>query len=467
MATVWRARDEVLARPVAIKILHEHLAEDEEFLERFRREALAAARLTHPNIVAIYDSGHEVSADGIERHYIVMEYCGGGTLADVIARQGPLAPERVMAVGAAVCNALSYAHQIGVIHRDVKPANILLTGEGALKVGDFGIAKAAFRSKDITTTGSILGTVRYLSPEQARGLEPDHRSDLYALGVVLYELATGRPPFEAESAVATAMKHMNETPQTPRSLRAQIPRELDLTIMKSLNKDPAHRFESAADMAGTLMEAPASEVTTTFARPPDEGAPVAEGPSPTRAVLPVLLLVAAAVVAAIWLASVLSDRSPSRNNSPDTSNGGASGRLTIASAQDLDPYGDGEEHAEDVPLAYDGDTATAWETESYEDTLSLLGKRGLGLVFDLGESVQVAEVEVTGCTDCEIQILAGDSLEDTETAYEAVAESGSADDVQTFDVDDFTAQYWVVWITSLPGGGGGSATVSEVSFLGP
>jgi serine/threonine protein kinase len=168
MATVWRARDEVLARAVAVKVLHAHLARDEDFLTRFRREALAAARLSHPHIVAIYDTGREPGLDGTERPYIVMEHCAGGSLADALVRSGPMEPAKAAAVGATVCEALSYAHAAGVIHRDVKPANVLVSADGSLKVADFGIAKAAFAGGDLTTTGSILGTVTYLSPEIGR-----------------------------------------------------------------------------------------------------------------------------------------------------------------------------------------------------------------------------------------------------------------------------------------------------------
>jgi serine/threonine protein kinase len=218
MGSVYKARDEVLARPVAVKILHPHLSEDHGFLERFRREAVAAAGLSHPGIVAIYDTGTDTAEDGSERHYIVMEHCAGGTLTELSAREGALEPERAAAVVAAVCSSLDFAHRAGVVHRDVKPDNVLFADDGTLKVADFGIAKAAYASGDITTTGSILGTVTYISPEQAGGREPDARSDVYSAGVVLYELLTGRPPFQGETDVATALMHVNESPTPVRAL---------------------------------------------------------------------------------------------------------------------------------------------------------------------------------------------------------------------------------------------------------
>src|SRR5687768_1314699 len=253
MATVWQAKDDVLARPVAIKILHPHLSQDEGFLERFRREALAAARLTHPNIVSIYDTGTEEAPDGEpDLQYIVMEHCSRGTLEDLLRTEGALAPERVASAGISICEALSYAHRHGIVHRDVKPGNVLIANDGSLKVADFGIAKAAFGKKDITTTGSILGTVTYLSPEQGRGEEPDQRSDLYGLGVVLYELAVGRPPFAAETQIATAMMHVKDPPPSLRSIRAGVPRSLEAIVMKALAKDPEDRYASADDMARAL-----------------------------------------------------------------------------------------------------------------------------------------------------------------------------------------------------------------------
>ncbi|HZK52074.1 MAG TPA: protein kinase, partial [Actinomycetota bacterium] len=268
MAIVYKARDDVLARPVAVKVLHSHLADDEAFLERFRFEALAAARLAHPNIVSIYDTGAEQhDPDGEARHYIVMEYCGGGSLADHLIAEGALQPERAAVVGNSVCEALAYAHRSGVIHRDIKPANILVADSGGLKVADFGIAKAAFTEGDVTTTGSILGTVTYLSPEQLKGEEPDQRSDIYSLGVTLYELLAGRAPFEEETQMAIAMKHLREEPPPLRSVKAGIPRGLEGVMTKAMAKDPDERYQSAQEMRNALEGQSASTATAVLRRP--------------------------------------------------------------------------------------------------------------------------------------------------------------------------------------------------------
>ena len=471
MAAVWAARDDVLARPVAVKILHDHLAGDATFLERFRREALAAARLSHPNIVAIYDSGSEPD-DGRERHFIVMEHCGGGTLAGVMAAEGPLPPARVVSIGAVVCDALAYAHENGIVHRDIKPANVLITEDGAIKVADFGIAKAAEATGDVTTTGSILGTVSYLSPEQARGDEPDARSDLYSLGVMLYELLVGRPPFSGETHIATAMKHLREPPPPPRSIRAGIPRALDVALLKALEKEPDDRYQSAGEMRAALLEtkgATSPGATAVFERPiaRPAGADAAHGeqPSALRWVVPVLVLIAVAAGVAI-LISVLSGRddgSPRQSRPP----GGSAARVQVAGVTDFDPHGSGGEHPEEAPLAADGDPTTAWTTESYDDPLSVIGKSGVGLVFDLGSPTEVTRVEIKSPSPgYDLELRAGDEPGDDETAFELVQSVQGAGPDETVTASS-TNRYWLVWITSLPGGGGGTAAIGEVEFFGP
>ena len=482
MASVWRARDDVLARVVAVKILHPRLAEDASFLERFRREALAAARLAHPNIISVYDTGEE---DGEElKHFIVMEHCGGGTFEDIL-QQGPLEPDRAVAMGASICDALDFAHRAGVVHRDVKPANVLVSEHGSLKVTDFGIAKAAFASGDLTTTGSILGTMTYISPEQANGMEPDARSDLYALGVVMYRALVGRPPFKGDTEVATALKHLHEEPLPLRSVKAGIPRALDSAVRRALAKDPADRYQSATEMRDALNSAvggPRDGGTQIIQRPPTPVAgppPSSEEPasfvsSEAKRIVPIVLLVLMAI-ALVFLAMNLTEEEPTereraRNEQPaggGGGGGGGGGETLRASASDFDPYtGDGE-HPEEAPLAVDGDETTAWGTSTYQTAISDI-KPGVGLLFDLGEAKEVGEVEVQlGTPGASFELRASDSVGENETAFDLIQTVDEAEAVSSIDTQGAKHRYWLVWITALPGGGGGSASIAEVSFVDP
>jgi serine/threonine-protein kinase len=245
MADVYLAEDQELGRRVAIKILDGRHANDDQFIERFRREAKNAAALNHPNIVSIYDRG-----EAEDTYYIAMEYLDGRTLKELIVGHGQ-APMRVAVEYARqILSALRFAHRHGIVHRDIKPHNVLVDREGRVKVTDFGIARAG--TSQMTETGSIVGTAQYLSPEQARGGEVDQRSDLYSLGVVLYELLTGKTPFEGDTPVEIAMKHLSATPQTPSELRPDIPPELDMVILRALAKDPDERYQSADEMESDL-----------------------------------------------------------------------------------------------------------------------------------------------------------------------------------------------------------------------
>src|SRR5918998_2382428 len=237
MATVYLAEDEVLGRRVAIKILNERHAGDMQFVERFRREAKNAASLSHPNIVSIYDRGE---AEGT--YYIAMEHLDGRTLKELIVARAPATPRITIEYARQILAALRFAHRKGIVHRDIKPHNVLVDSEGRVKVTDFGIARAG--GTQMTEVGSIVGTAQYLSPEQARGAPVDQRSDIYSLGVVLYELLTGSVPFTGDAPVEIAMKHLSETPRPPSELREGIPRELDLVVMRALAKDPEERYAS-------------------------------------------------------------------------------------------------------------------------------------------------------------------------------------------------------------------------------
>ena len=250
MAEVYRARDDLLGREVAIKVLHDRYSRDRAFVERFRREAQSAANLNHPNIVALYDYG----ADG-DTYFIVMEFIEGRSLSDIIETEGPLLPERAADIASDVAKALDRAHSNGLVHRDVKPGNIMITDTGQTKVTDFGIARALSGDGDqtMTQTGMVIGTAAYLSPEQAQGNTIDARSDVYSLGIVLYEMLTGKPPFSGDTPLAIAYKHVRENPSPPSNVNADVPDGLDAVTMKALAKNPDNRYSSAMDMQEDLQ----------------------------------------------------------------------------------------------------------------------------------------------------------------------------------------------------------------------
>ncbi len=251
MADVFLAEDQQLGRKLALKLLHRRFAEDEGFVERFRREAQAAAGLQHPNVVGVYDRG---AYDGT--YYIAMEYVPGRTLKRLIGEEAPLDPVRAIDLTTEILKAVRFAHRHGVIHRDLKPHNVIVDDSDHAKVTDFGIARAG--ASDMTETGSILGTAQYLSPEQAQGHAVSPSSDLYSVGVILYELLTGRVPFEAEAAVTIAIKHVSEAPVAPRTLNPAIPPELEQVVLWSLNKNPADRPSDAQELIAALSHAKAS-----------------------------------------------------------------------------------------------------------------------------------------------------------------------------------------------------------------
>ncbi|MDH5281026.1 MAG: Stk1 family PASTA domain-containing Ser/Thr kinase, partial [Thermoleophilia bacterium] len=245
MADVYLAEDQELGRRVAIKMLHARYANDEQFVERFRREATHAAGLSHPNIVSIFDRGE---ADG--SYFIVMEYVEGRTLKELIRSRGDCPVPVAIAYTRQILAGLRYAHRNGVIHRDIKPHNVIVDPEGVIKVTDFGIARAGV--SQMTEEGAIIGTAQYLSPEQARGAPVDQTSDLYSTGIVLFELLTGEVPFTGDSPVEIAMKHLSEVPPIPSELRPDVPDDLDLVVVRALAKEPADRYKSAAAMDADL-----------------------------------------------------------------------------------------------------------------------------------------------------------------------------------------------------------------------
>jgi len=310
MATVRRARDQRLNRDVAVKELRIDLASDATFQERFRREAQAAAGLNHPNIVSVFDTGEQFDpASGVHVPYIVMELVQGRTLRDILRDGRPILPRRAFEFTLGVLDALSYSHKAGIVHRDIKPANVMITTSGAVKVMDFGIARAVSdTSSTMTQTAAVIGTAQYLSPEQARGETVDARSDLYSAGCLLYELLVGRPPFTGDSPVSVAYQHVREAPTPPSQLDSEVTGAMDAIVLRALAKSPADRYQTAADMSADIrrlltgqpvhasvpppmaptavrpaVPGPApmpSAPTSVFAQYPQHAGPAATGPVP-------------------------------------------------------------------------------------------------------------------------------------------------------------------------------------------
>jgi serine/threonine-protein kinase len=309
MATVYRGRDALLDRPVAIKVLSDRYSSDEKFVARFRREARAAAGLNHTNIVSIFDTG-----DTGGEHYIVMELVEGETLADLLKREGPVSPDRAARIAGSVARALQAAHDQGFVHRDMKPGNVMLTRDGDIKVVDFGIARAA-TDDTLTQTGLVLGTASYLSPEQSRGEPVDHRADIYALGCVLYEMLTGRPPFTGATPVSVAYKHVHDQPDLPSRLNPAIPAELEGTVMQALQKDPNARYPSAESFRKALATAageptaPLHEATAVLpTSDANETEPLSHRRPPSRW-LPAAVLGAIVLIAGIFAVVLTGDES--------------------------------------------------------------------------------------------------------------------------------------------------------------
>lgn len=471
MADVWRATDTVLGRDVAVKVLHPHLADDPAFVDRFRTEAVAAARLRHPSIVAVFDTCSDPGAEAI-----VMELIAGVTLRQHLDRHGPLDPTEVAELGAELADALDCAHRAGLVHRDVKPANILLSDDGRVLLTDFGIAKVR-DDADRTQTGAMLGSVKYLSPEQVEGEPVDPRTDVYSLGIVLYEAATGRVPFTGDTPAATALARLHQTPTRPRHLRPDIPQGLDDVIMRSIRRNPADRYTTAADLRLALLaSSPATSVhvdadATVVApvpSPPDRGtdepralAATTRRPRWGLGATAVLLVAVALGLAAVLLSRAdLFDRTSREGTTPTS--GPAStdaGPLPLVGATAYDPQGSppprGENDAQ-APLAIDGDPSTGWSTEGYNtrDFDDHRLKAGVGLWVDLGSRRPIGSVELLSeTTDWSAAIYVADRPgADLEDWGAPVATRDGLGRQSVLPLDDARGRYLLVWITDLGAG---------------
>jgi eukaryotic-like serine/threonine-protein kinase len=421
MSTVYRAHDRLLERKVALKILHGRFGDDEEYVERFRREARAVAQLAHPNIVTVIDRGEDEG-----RQFIVFEYVEGDDLKQLIDRVGPLPIDQVVELGQQIAAALAFAHERGIVHRDVKPQNVLLDEEGRAKVTDFGIARSLDVEHGVTQTGTVLGTSNYIAPEQASGQPIDDRSDVYSFGVVLFELLTGTVPFEGESFVAVALQHINEPAPSVLQGRADTPPRLARLVDAMLEKD--HDARPSMDEVGAELGAVDSpetrDRTVVIPRPAQRGRRRRRAWPLVVAALGVLLL--AGAVAGLLLPD------------GDKENAAAPGAIRLQAVGAVDPMGDGE-HDDEVPNATDRNSDTYWTTSRYYLPNGEFGKPGVGLTLDANRPPRalVIESETPGFT---AEVRSGDRL---------LAPARQVGTRTTFELpQELDATSFLLWITN-------------------
>jgi tRNA A-37 threonylcarbamoyl transferase component Bud32 len=458
MSSVFKAHDRMLDRTVAIKVLHPHYTDDEEYVERFRREARAVAQLSHPNIVTVIDRGEDE-----RRQFIVFEFVEGENLKQRLQRTGAMPVYDVLLLGLQMARALSFAHARGLVHRDVKPQNVLLNDDGQAKMTDFGIARSV-DVQGVTITGTVLGTSEYIAPEQARGQRVDAQTDVYSLGVVLYELLTGAVPYEGETFVTVALKHVNEPVQSVLERRPDAPPRLALAVERAMAKSPDQRFESMDELVGELEAClddldPSSEDATMITRGP-VAAPRRRRERPPRRrrrrrlgllwpIAAVLGVLAVATLAALGAMALRDGGSGDPQAAP-----GKPIDLTGIDAYDPPP-GDNREHGDEAGEATDGDRSTFWRTESYR---SGLNKPGVGLLLDAGETVQPRTMTVdTDTPGFTAEIRAGDS---PEGPFERVSQSRTIQSRHRYTLANADARYFLVWITELDSG---SYHINEVT----
>jgi serine/threonine protein kinase len=452
MSSVFKARDTLLERSVALKVLHPHFTEDDQYVERFRREARAVASLSHPNIVTILDRGEDEG-----RQFIVFELVEGRTLAEVLQEEGRLPVRRALEIAIQVALGLGFAHEQGLVHRDVKPQNVILNGNGRAKVTDFGIARS-LDVQGVTQSGAVLGTSNYIAPEQASGRPVDRTTDVYSLGVVLFELLTGEVPFPGESFVAVAMQHVSEPPPSVLEVRSDVPVRVARAVDRALEKDPAERFLSmdafAAELQACLAELgspPGADADVTLIR----SAPVVR--RRRRRLLPAGLVALGLVLLAAAVAALLLHRSSNQHTKRGPKPAAPTRSVHLAGVTGYDPYGNNHaEHDEDAGKATDGSLGTYWTTEHYR----AFTKRGVGLVLAAPRAERVTKVTVrTDTPGFTARIEAGSS---ESGPFPPVSPLRTVGSTATFPVHGGAARYYVVWITKLDG----VAHVNEVRATG-
>jgi len=451
MSTVYLALDEVLDRPVAVKLLHREISEEADQLERFRREARSAARLSHPNLVGVIDAGED---DG--RPYIVFEYIDGRTLKRRIQDEGPLPVDEAVAYGIEIGRGLTAAHARKLVHRDVKPQNVLIDPDGRAKVTDFGIARS-LESKGLTATGRVLGTTDYVSPEQAMGEDVDERSDVYSLGVVLYEMLTGDVPFQAETQVGVAMKHVNEPMPDVQAKRPEVSAVVASVVDRATTKDPRDRYNSVAEMVRDLeqtleVEAARRGGTTGEATSVLDSVPRSRrrlGRSRPWIGIAMGLIGIALIVAAVIFGGKHLDLSGDNG----TSGGGSEIRLSSDAASEFDPEGDQRETGTQRLAVDSNPTGTAWSSEHY-DTPDFGGlKDGVGLAIDAGSTVTAKSMVIRSPTpgyDAQIYETSGSPPSDLPSWGQPVATISNAGQNETVALQGKAAKSFLIWVTKLP-----------------
>jgi eukaryotic-like serine/threonine-protein kinase len=450
MSSVYRARDRLLERQVAIKVLHEHYSRDEDYVERFRREARAAAKLSHPNIVTVIDRGE---ADG--RQFIVFEYVDGENLKQLIGGKGRLPVREALELGIQIGRALAFAHAQGLVHRDVKPQNVLLGG-GDAKVTDFGIARSLDVQVGLTQTGTVLGTSEYISPEQATGRQVDARTDIYSLGAVLYELLAGQPPYSGDSFVSVAMKHVNDPVPSITHARPDVPLRVDAALRRAMAKDPDDRFGTMDELVAELSACLAGlgeldDDRTVIVAPPV--APRSTRPQrrrKRRRWSPLVVLVVGLAAIAVAVGAYYGVRRSNSDDGGGSGGGGAPIRLVASNA--YDPQGDGQEHDEEVPNATDGNVQTFWETEDYRGNVDFGGlKNGVGIVFDARRPVKLGALTVV--TDTPGYTARVEASDSSTGGFSTVSPSQTVSGRTSFRLSvDPARRYYLLWITRLAAG---------------
>jgi len=490
MSTVYKAFDTVLERPVAIKLMHREIANDSDQLERFRREARAVAQLNHQHVVSVIDAGEEPlegDAEGSGTPYIVLEYVDGETLKSVIRREGPLEIPQALAYAIEVARALGAAHERQIVHRDVKPQNILIDPEGGAKITDFGIARS-LTEEGLTMAGRVLGTTDYVSPEQALGQPVTPQSDLYSLGIVLYEMLTGDVPFHGETPVAVAMKHVREEVPDVQARRPQISAATASVVDRALAKDLGRRYADAAAMVSDLENVLAIEASRTGETTGEVTTVLrtlrgrARRRLPWRLRHPVRWLVSLALLGAIAAAVIVlaANRTHRGTGAPPgaSSKGLVPVSLSESAANSYNPFGTGPENRDQIGNVVDSDPSTTWTTETYyEGNLRKAGGTGLGIYLDAAPGVHARAIQVqTPTPGFAAQFYTSDHIDlsppfgssESLGARGWIGPIGSSSSVHSgrriaLHPPAGSHRYYLLWLTTLPPGRQ-SATIADITL---